>query len=283
MIVTDSEKTISALCSDWRAEGLSVGLVPTMGALHRGHLSLVKTAVASVDRVVVSIFVNPTQFAAGEDLDRYPRTLQQDCEQVGKAGASAVFTPAPPTVYPEGFSSEVRVSGITEGLCGAYRPGHFDGVSTVCAVLFGIVKPEVAVFGMKDAQQLAVIRRMVSDLRMGVDIVAAPIVREADGLAMSSRNRYLSVEERGQAVLINTGLEKAVSLCRGGEKNCAVLKEAFLQTVSNASKLRVQYAEIVDPDTLLQVETAEKTVLLAVAVFAGKTRLIDNVLIRPEV
>ncbi|MCD6588602.1 MAG: pantoate--beta-alanine ligase [Candidatus Fermentibacteraceae bacterium] len=283
MIVTDSEKTISALCSDWRAEGLSVGLVPTMGALHRGHLSLVKTAVASVDRVVVSIFVNPTQFAAGEDLDRYPRTLQQDCEQVKKAGACAVFTPDTVTVYPEGFSSEVRVSGITEGLCGAYRPGHFDGVSTVCAVLFGIVKPEVAVFGMKDAQQLAVIRRMVSDLRMGVDIVAAPIVREADGLAMSSRNRYLSVEERGQAVLINTGLEKAVSLCRGGEKNCAVLKEAFLQTVSNASKLRVQYAEIVDPDTLLQVETAEKTVLLAVAVFAGKTRLIDNVLIRPEV
>ena len=283
MIVTGSEKTISDLCSNWRAEGLSVGLVPTMGALHQGHLSLVKTAVDCVDRVVVSIFVNPTQFAAGEDLDRYPRTLEQDCEQVEKAGASAVFTPDTATVYPEGFSSEVRVSGITEGLCGAYRPGHFDGVTTVCSVLFGIIRPEVAVFGMKDAQQLAVIRRMVSDLRMGVDIVAAPIVREADGLAMSSRNRYLSAREREQAVLINTGLKKAVSLCSNGEKSCSVLREAFLQTVSNASELRVQYAETVDPDTLLPVETVKKTVLLAVAVFAGKTRLIDNILIKPEV
>jgi pantoate--beta-alanine ligase len=283
LIVTGSEKAISELCSNWRAQGLSVGLVPTMGALHQGHLSLVKTATDCVDKVVVSIFVNPTQFAAGEDLDRYPRTLEQDCKQLKEAGASAVFTPDQITVYPEGFSSEVRVSGLTEGLCGAYRPGHFVGVTTVCAVLFGIIRPEVAVFGMKDAQQLAVIRRMVSDLRMGVDIVAAPIVREADGLAMSSRNRYLSAEERKQAALINTGLRKAASLSRSGEKSCAALKEAFLQTVADVSKLRVQYAEIVDPGTLLQVETAEKTVLLAVAVFAGKTRLIDNVLIKPEV
>jgi len=283
LIVTDSENTISTLCSGWRAEGLTVGLVPTMGALHQGHMKLVETAVACVDRVVVSIFVNPTQFAAGEDLDRYPRTLGQDCKQVEKAGASAVFTPAPVTVYPKGFSSEVRVSGITEGLCGAYRPGHFDGVTTVCSVLFGIIRPEVAVFGMKDAQQLAVVRRMVSDLRMGVEIVTAPIFRESDGVAMSSRNRYLSATERKQAVLIHTGLKKAALLCRSGERRCTVLKQAFLQTVSLGSELSVQYAETVDPDTLLPVETVEKTVLLAVAVFAGETRLIDNVLIKPEV
>lgn len=283
MIVTDSEKRISDICARWRAEGLSVGFVPTMGALHRGHLSLVEIAAASSDRVVVSIFVNPTQFGQGEDLDRYPRTLEEDCSSVESAGASAVFAPRADTVYPDDFSTGVHVTGISEGLCGAARPGHFDGVTTVCAVLFGIVKPDLAVFGMKDAQQLAIIRRMVSDLRMGIEIVAAPVVRESDGLAMSSRNQYLSVKEREQACLISAGLEKALSLFRMGERNCEVLQKEFLAALKDAPLLRVQYVETVDPDTMLGVERVDKQVLLAVAVFAGKTRLIDNILIWSEV
>ncbi len=283
MIVTDSEHRISDICAEWRAEGLSVGFVPTMGAFHRGHLSLVEIAVASSDRVVVSIFVNPMQFGPDEDLDRYPRNLEKDCKSVEELGASVVFTPRTDVVYPDGFSTGVYVAGMSEGLCGAARPGHFDGVTTVCAVLFGIVRPDLAVFGMKDAQQLAVIRRMVSDLRMGIDIVAAPIVREFDGLAMSSRNQYLSVEEREQACFISIGLEMALVLFRMGERNCEVLRNAFLSKLEDAPLLKVQYVETVDPDTMLGVEQVEKQVLLAVAVFAGKTRLIDNILIELEV
>ncbi len=283
MIVTDSEQRISDICAEWREDGLTVGFVPTMGAFHRGHLSLVETAAVASDRVVVSIFINPTQFGAGEDLDKYPSTLEEDCASAESAGASAVFIPQTDAIYPAGFSTGVAVSGITQGLCGAVRPGHFDGVTTICAVLFGIVRPDLAVFGMKDAQQLAAIRRMVSDLRMGIEIVAAPIVREPDGLAMSSRNRYLSAEEREQSSLISRGLEAALSLFRAGERDCEVLRNAFLMTLKDASVLRAQYVETVDPDTMLRVETIDDRVLLAVAVFAGKTRLIDNILIKSEV
>jgi len=283
LIVTSSESRISDLCARWHAEGLSVGFVPTMGALHKGHLSLVKVAAAAADRVVVSIFVNPTQFGPGEDLEKYPRTLKQDCESVELLGASAVFTPGADVIYPAGFSTGVSVTGITAGLCGAVRPGHFDGVTTVCAVLFGIVRPDLAVFGMKDAQQLAVIRRMVSDLRMGIKILAAPIVRETDGLAMSSRNRYLSTEERKQAALISTGIGRVQSLFNTGERNCDMLKKEFLLSLKDAPLLKVQYVETVNPDTMSDIKQIEKRVLLAVAVFAGKTRLIDNVLIESEV
>ena len=283
MIVTDSGQRISELCAEWREKGLTVGFVPTMGAFHRGHLSLVEIAARASDRVIVSVFINPTQFGDGEDLDKYPRTIEEDCRAAEESGASVVFTPQVDAIYPEGFSTVVSVSGITGGLCGAVRPGHFDGVTTVCAVLFGIIKPDLAVFGMKDAQQLAVIRRMVSDLGMGIEIVGAPIVRESDGLAMSSRNRYLSVEERKQASLISGGLKAARELALGGEKDCSRLRNAFSGTLADASMLSVQYVETVDPDTMLRVETVEDRVLLAVAVFAGKTRLIDNILIEPEV
>ncbi len=283
MIVTSSESRISDLCAQWRAEGLSVGFVPTMGALHHGHLSLVEAAAASAERVVVSIFVNPAQFGRGEDLDMYPRTLEKDCESVELFGASAVFTPDADVIYPPDFSTGVSVTGISEGLCGAVRPGHFDGVATVCSVLFGIVKPDMAVFGMKDAQQLAVIRRMVTDLRMGIEILAVPVVREADGLAMSSRNRYLSAEERKQASLISAGLWRVQSLFRTGERDCDLLKKEFLFWLKDAPLLKVQYVETVDPDTMSLVQRIENRVLLAVAVFAGKTRLIDNVLIESEV
>ncbi|MCD4706393.1 MAG: pantoate--beta-alanine ligase [Candidatus Sabulitectum sp.] len=282
-MVTDSEQRISDICAGWRKDGLTVGFVPTMGAFHKGHLSLVEIAAASSARVVVSIFVNPTQFGPDEDLDRYPVALEEDCRLLEELDVSAVFTPRVDVVYPEDFSTGVYVTGISEGLCGSVRPGHFNGVTTVCAVLFGIIKPDLAVFGMKDAQQLAVIRQMVSDLRMGIDIVAAPIVREPDGLAMSSRNQYLSADERKQACLISTGLEAALSLFQTGERNCELLRNAFLDTLKDAPKLRAQYVETVDPDTMLGVEIIENPVLLVVAVFAGKTRLIDNILIEPEV
>ncbi len=283
MIVTDSEQSAAKICADWRAEGLSIGFVPTMGALHRGHESLVELASSSSDRVVVSIFVNPSQFGPSEDLDSYPRTLEEDCNKVRELGASLVFAPKADAVYSSGFSTGVSVSNVSDGLCGAFRRGHFDGVTTVCAVLFGIVRPDRAVFGMKDAQQVAVIKRMVSDLRLGIEIIAAPIVRESDGLALSSRNQYLSFEERQQASTISTALRNASDLALSGEKSCKVIKNAFLVALEHSDLLRVQYVETVDPDTMIGVETTEKRVLLAVAVFAGKTRLIDNILIESEV
>ena len=283
MKLVRSEKEMSALCTGWRETGLKIGFVPTMGALHAGHLKLVEIALANSQRVVVSIFVNPTQFGKEEDLGTYPRNLEGDSSMLEELGVSAVFVPEPDTVYPPGFSSEIRVNGLTEGLCGSYRQGHFDGVTTVCAVLFGIVKPDLAVFGRKDAQQLAVVKRMVMDLRLGVQIIEAPVVREKDGLAMSSRNAYLSQDERRQAASISRGLREAAALHGRGEKDCGALKKAFLSVIDKEPLLSVQYIETVDPDTMESVGVVQGKVLLATAVFAGKTRLIDNVLIEPEV
>lgn len=283
MKFTTSEKEIAALSAGWCREGLTVGFVPTMGALHRGHLELAETALKNADRVVASIFVNPTQFGRGEDFKSYPRDIRKDCSALEKLGVSAVFAPEPETIYPPGFATSIDLSGVTEGLCGAFRPGHFRGVSTVCAVLFGIVKPDIAVFGMKDAQQLAVVRRMVKDLRLGIEIIAVPIVREADGLAMSSRNAYLSPEERKQAASIHRGLLAVLELSRSGERSCSALKKCFSRVVENEPLLTLQYVETVDPDTMNGVQQVEGRVLVAAAVFAGKTRLIDNVLIEPEV
>jgi len=276
------ENEIAKLCGGWRERGLRIGFVPTMGALHAGHLKLVETAAERCDRVVVSMFVNPIQFGPEEDLCRYPRSLEKDCAAVETHGASAVFAPDTGTVYPAGFSTGVHVEGVSSGLCGAHRPGHFDGVATVCAALFGMVRPHTAVFGRKDAQQLAVIRRMVLDLRLGVEIIAVPIVREPDGLAMSSRNAYLSSEERKQAAAVHRGLETAGRLARSGEKDCSELRKAFSDAVGEMSLLRMQYVETVNPDTMERVDIVKDRVLLAAAVFAGRTRLIDNVLIEPE-
>ena len=283
MIITVTEKQISEICADWRANGFSIGFVPTMGALHKGHLSLIELAKKNCDKVVVSIFVNSTQFAPDEDLDKYPRTFEQDCKKIEEACGDAVFAPEDATIYPSDFSTQVSVGNLTNGLCGAERPGHFDGVTTVCAVLFGIVKPDVAVFGMKDAQQLAVIRQMVKDLRLGIKIIGAPIVRENDGIALSSRNAYLSEKERANALFINKGLLSVLNLVKSGEQDSTILKIGFLQTLKNAPVLNVQYAEIVDIVTLKKVEKVEETCLMAVAVFAGKTRLIDNIVLEPEV
>lgn len=283
MILTGEESSVSKLCAEWRNSGLLIGFVPTMGALHRGHLELVRRAMDLCDRVVVSIFVNPAQFGRGEDLSSYPGTLTEDCRALEDLGVSAVFAPKAETVYPTGFSTLVRVQDVTDGLCGEARPGHFDGVATVCAALFGILKPHIAVFGQKDVQQLAVIRRMVRDLRIGVKIEAVPVVRETDGLAMSSRNAYLSEEEREQAPAVYRGLMAAKQLAEKGENRCSRLKERFSEVVDGMPLLRTQYVETVNPDTMRPVHLVNERVLLAAAVFAGKTRLIDNVLIEPEV
>ncbi len=282
MRVVHTEGEISTLSRDLKGTGLRVGFVPTMGALHPGHLSLVDTARKTCDRVVVSIFVNPTQFGKNEDLSRYPRDLQGDCRLLEERGVSAVFVPDNDVIYPEGFSTTISVSGVSSGLCGEYRPGHFQGVATVCAALFGIVRPHAAVFGMKDAQQLAVIRRMVRDLRLDVEIIAAPIVREEDGLAMSSRNAYLSPGERLQAPAIYRGLMKARELGLGGERDAAALKAGFLGEVEPMNLLKVQYVEVVDPGTMAVLDRVTEKALMAVAVYAGATRLIDNIIIEPE-
>ena len=279
MIVTSSESRISDLCAQWRTQGLSVGFVPTMGALHQGHLSLVEAAAASADRVVVSIFVNPTQFGQGEDLDMYPRTLENDCESVELLGASAVFTPDADVIYPTDFSTSVSVTGISEGLCGAFRPGHFDGVTTVCAVLFGIVRPDMAVFGMKDAQQLAVIRKMVKDLSMPVEIEAGTIIREPDGLAMSSRNSNLSAKERTQALSLFRSLRRAEQLVAEGITGSHEILRNVREIISEQNLAGIDYIEIVDPEKMTPVKDIRGGGLLALAVWFGTTRLIDNIVL----
>ncbi len=266
----------------WGAPGTTVGFVPTMGALHRGHISLVQRARVECDRVVVSVFVNPTQFGPGEDLQRYPRNLERDYGLLESEGADLVFAPEPGTIYPEGFSTFVEVAGLTSGLCGASRPGHFRGVTTVCCVLFRMIEPDRSYFGEKDFQQLVVVRRMVSDLRLGTEIVACPTVREPDGLAMSSRNSYLSPEERRQAPLIHRGLSRAAEAAREGCTDLDEVKGCFMETVSEGGLLSVSYLEAVDPSTLESRSLSEgRPLRLLTAVYAGKTRLIDNVELVP--
>ncbi|MBD3276709.1 MAG: pantoate--beta-alanine ligase [Candidatus Aegiribacteria sp.] len=273
---------ITRMVEKWKRDEFRVGFVPTMGALHRGHMSLVELALKKTDRVLVSIFVNPSQFGPEEDLESYPRDLDKDVEYLEEAGVHAVFCPTEDAVYPPSFSTEVHVSGLTRTLCGKYRQGHFDGVATVCAVLFGIVRPHIAVFGRKDAQQLAVIRRMVADLRMDVEIVAGDIVREPGGLALSSRNSYLTAEEREQALVIHRSLKSAEEMFRKGERNSDTIIEAVLERISSAPLAEVQYVEIVDPNTMEPLRTANPPALLAVAVYFGHTRLIDNVVLKPR-
>jgi pantoate--beta-alanine ligase len=281
MRVTDRESDAAAFTRRWSADGSTIGFVPTMGALHEGHFSLVREARARCGRVVVSIFVNPAQFGPGEDLGRYPRMLDADCELLAGEGVDLVFAPSPETIYPQGFSTFVEVTGLTAGLCGASRPGHFRGVTTVCCALFNIIGPDVAVFGEKDFQQLAVIRRMVSDLRLKPGIIQCPIVREADGLAMSSRNAYLSPLERGQAAFVYRGLTAVSDAAGEGETDPEALKAVFRRVLSRAPLLSLSYLEVVDPDSLEPVENLDRTVRLLTAVYAGHTRLIDNISLEP--
>ncbi len=259
-----------------RAAGECIALVPTMGYLHRGHLALVREARARADAVVVSIFVNPTQFGAGEDLDTYPRDLDADLAALAALRVDAVFTPAKEVVYPPGFDTYVVPDRLARGLCGASRPVHFRGVATVVLILLRLSRCQVAVFGEKDYQQLQIVRRMTRDLLLDVEVVGVPIVRESDGLAMSSRNALLSSGERAQAVVLHQALARAEQMVAGGERETGVVLSAVREILGGAPAARVDYAEIVDAESLEPVCHIDRPALCALAVFVGKTRLIDN-------
>src|SRR6266851_2219231 len=270
-----------AACRDARASRKRLGLVPTMGALHEGHLSLVRAAKAQCDAVAVSIFVNPTQFGPTEDLSKYPRQFDRDCRLLEKEEVEILFAPPVEEIYPDGAVAWVLVEGLSEKLDGRSRPGHFRGVTTIVAKLFHILEPAAAFFGQKDAAQLAVIRRMVQELNFRVEIVACPIVREPDGLAMSSRNAYLNPEERGRALVLQRSLQRAQQEFQAGERMAAKLISAAKDVMAREPHVALDYLEIVDPDTLDPVERISQTTLVAVAAYVGSTRLIDNIVIDP--
>lgn len=263
----------------WRGSG-ELGFVPTMGALHEGHASLVRRSAAENARTLVSIFVNPTQFGPNEDLAKYPRTLEADLKLCEQAGADAVFTPTKEMMYPPGFCSWVTVEGLGDRLCGASRPGHFKGVTTVVSKLFHIVEPTRAYFGQKDAQQALILRRMVRDLDMPLELIVCPIVREPDGLAMSSRNRYLSEDERRRAVGLSKALFQAQRMFQAGTTAAAVLRGQLIITLEEYVD-KLDYAELVDADSLQPVTEITGPTLIAVAAWVGGTRLIDNVIVAP--
>ncbi|MFN3660840.1 MAG: pantoate--beta-alanine ligase [Brevinematales bacterium] len=277
MRVIETISEMQALSGSWHKEGLSIGFVPTMGALHEGHLSLVREARKHHDRVVVSIFVNPLQFGPQEDYSRYPRTFDQDRGLLEQEMVDVIFYPSVKELYPEGFETYVIVEKLPEHLCGLSRPGHFRGVTTVVAKLFHIVMPHEAYFGKKDYQQYRIIERMVRDLNMPVRITPMPIVREVDGLAMSSRNRYLSSEERKQALVLFRTLQLAETLIQKGERDALVLTERLRDFIMReVPEARIDYVAFVDAFTLENVSSLRGHVLLALAVFIGSTRLIDN-------
>lgn len=278
MRILSSPAETHKLCGQWRASGLRVALVPTMGFFHAGHESLMKMAANVADRVVVSLFVNPTQFGEGEDLEKYPRNLQRDAAIAEKNCCDLLFAPTPQDMYAEDHDTWVEVPGLARGLCGASRPGHFRGVCTVVLKLLLLTMPDVAVFGQKDWQQQAIIRRMARDLNLPVKILTAPIAREADGLALSSRNAYLSPEERAIAPHIYRGLEKAAESLATGERRSEKLKEAAISHwQANLPGCEVEYASIVHPGTLEGVDSVTDTALFACAIRLGSTRLIDNI------
>jgi pantoate--beta-alanine ligase len=261
---------------DWKKSGLKVGFVPTMGYLHEGHLSLVREARKRTDRVVVSIFVNPTQFGPNEDYQVYPRDFDRDRELLSKEGVDLIFYPSVEVMYPEGYKTYVEVKDLQDRLCGRSRPGHFRGVCTVVLKLFNIVQPEEAFFGWKDAQQVIILQKMVEDLNLPVKIVPLPLVRDDDGLALSSRNTYLSPEERKAALVLSRSLDLAAELIKSGEKRAEVIKNRMLELIQQEPRARVDYVEIVDLRTLEPLEQVQDNTLIALAVFIGRTRLIDN-------
>jgi pantoate--beta-alanine ligase len=262
-----------------RRQGRTIGLVPTMGFLHEGHLSLIRCARKDCDVVVVSIFVNPTQFGPGEDLDRYPRDEAGDRAQCEAAGVDVLFMPKAAGMYPDTPSVFVTVEGISDILEGAARPGHFRGVATVVSKLFHLVKPHKAFFGQKDYQQAAVVRRMVKGLNMDVDVVVLPTVREPDGLAMSSRNSYLSADERRKAAAMHRALSAAEQMAKAGAREPEKLKNKMLAVLREVPGIEIDYVEIVDPETLMPLASAKDSMALLVAVRIGRTRLIDNLVI----
>lgn len=260
----------------WRNEGLNVGLVPTMGFLHEGHRSLIERAVAENDRVVVSVFINPIQFAPNEDLESYPRDIEADRALCTDAGAAMIFNPEPAEMYPQGFCTAVDMNGLKFELCGKSRPIHFSGVCTVVTKLFNIVGPDRAYFGQKDAQQLAIIRRMVRDLNMPLEVVGCPIVREEDGLAKSSRNTYLNEQERAAALILSKTIFLGQKLVDEGERDAKKLIAAMEANIATEPLARIDYVDVVDAENIERIDRLEGEVLVAMAVYIGKTRLIDN-------
>lgn len=270
---------VRAGVSKARVAGKRVGLVPTMGALHVGHVSLLQAATESCDFVVVSIFVNPTQFGPGEDLENYPKPFEKDVAICERHGAAVVFAPTPEEMYPRQNVSWVNVEKLTEPLCGRSRPGHFRGVTTVCTKLFNIVGPDVAFFGQKDAQQALVIRRMVADLNMPLEIEVRPTVREADGLAISSRNRYLSEQQRREATVLYRSLQKCRAMVEAGVRNAAEIRGAMIAVLEEVPALEVEYVSLVDAESLDELAELQGQVLVAIAARLGPARLIDNILL----
>lgn len=283
MIIVDGIEALRATVRQWRAAGERVGLVPTMGSLHKGHLSLLKVARERAERVVVTVFVNPLQFGPDEDFERYPRTPAEDERLLEQSGCDLLFTPPVQQIYPDGGQSSTRVSVVplTGILCGRFRPGHFDGVATVVAKLFGIVQPDVAVFGEKDYQQLAIIRRMTADLDIPVEIVGAPTVRSPDGLAMSSRNRYLTAAERELAPRIHATLREVARRIESGERDYAALS-AWGEAQLSAAGMAPDYFEVRDAHSLLEPGPATDELVVLTAARLGKARLIDNLRVTPR-
>ena len=275
MKIVETIEEVRKQVKEWKKQGLSVGLVPTMGYLHEGHQSLMEAAGKENDKVVVSIFVNPMQFGPTEDLAEYPRDLDHDAKVCEKAGVDLIFHPEPEEMYAPDFCSFVDMTGLTEGLCGKTRPIHFRGVCTVVNKLFNIVQPDRAYFGQKDGQQLAVVRRMVRDLNMDIEIIGCPIVREEDGLAKSSRNTYLSQEERKAALILSKTIRLGEEMAKT-EKDAQKVIEAMKKNIETEPLAKIDYVEVVDSLSLQRVNYIEKSVLVAIAVFIGKTRLIDN-------
>lgn len=280
MIIATTIEEVRAQVRAWRKEGLTVGLVPTMGYLHEGHASLVTASVSQCDRTVASVFVNPTQFGPGEDLETYPRDFDHDCALLESLGCDLVFHPEVSEMYPEGFATYVEIqSDMPKQLCGKTRPIHFRGVCTVVSKLFHIVTPDKAFFGQKDAQQLAIIRRMVRDLSMGIEIIGCPIVREADGLAKSSRNTYLNAEERKAALVLSQSVFLGQKMAEEGETDADKIVAAMTAHIEAEPLARIDYVSAVDGVTMMPVHEIGGAVLVAMAVYIGKTRLIDNFIV----
>ena len=276
LMILSNPAQVQAQVLAWKRQGLTVGLVPTMGYLHEGHASLIRRAAAECDRVVVSVFVNPTQFGPNEDLESYPRDLEHDMLLIKECGGNLVFAPQPADMYGQGTRTWVTVEGLTKELCGRSRPIHFRGVATVVCKLMNIAQPDRAYFGQKDAQQLAVIRQMVSDLNMPVQVVGCPIVRESDGLAKSSRNTYLNAQERQAALVLSRSLAEGRKLLEAGTTDTGRVLARIEEVLKSEPLARIDYVQAVDADTIEPVHKVSGNVLFAIAVSIGKTRLIDN-------
>lgn len=279
MEIAKTIESVRSMVKAARSKGKKIGLVPTMGALHIGHISLIETAVKKCDFVVVSIFVNPTQFGPDEDFEKYPKPIDDDLQICRKAGVDVIFAPTGKEMYPAENITWVNVGKLTEPLCGRFRPGHFRGVTTVCAKLFNIIAPDITYFGQKDAQQAIVIKRMVADLNMPLKVVVCPTVRESTGLAVSSRNQYLTEQQKKDAVFIYKSLQKCKDMIEAGDTDTKTIIDEMCKILSHAPSLKIEYIDIVDAQTLQNLERIGGEVLAAVAVRIGLARLIDNILV----